>query len=96
MPRDSNWKMPLVRPSEKMRKVSGSSSGISSRSSVDPLLADDLHRVVDHRQRAQAQEVHLQEPEALDDVHVPLGHDLLFVPLGDLVERDELVEPAAA
>ena len=36
MPRDSNWKMPLVRPSEKMRKVSGSSSGISSRSSGIP------------------------------------------------------------
>ena len=81
-------------PLAEERKVSGSSSGTSSRSEVDPLLAHDLDRVVDDGEGAQAQEVHLQEPEALDDVHVPLGHDLLFVALGDLVEGHELVERA--
>ena len=37
-----------------------------------------LQRVVDDGQRAQAQEVHLEQAELLDDVHVPLGDDLVL------------------
>ena len=42
---------------------------------------------MDERQRAQAQEVHLEQPDALDLLHPPLGRDLVAAPL---VERSEL------
>ena len=39
--------------------------------------ADELVRLLDHVEVAQAQEVHLQEAERLDVPHPELGHDLL-------------------
>ncbi len=92
MPRDSNWKMPLVRPSQNSRKTSGSSSGTSSRSRSMPwwrriLTASSMTVSV----RSPRKSI-LSRPRLLDDRHVPLRHDLLFVALGDLVERHQLVE----
>ena len=48
----------------------------------------ELHGLVDHVQVAQAEEVHLQEPELDDVVHPELGHDLLVGAL--LLQRHEL------
>ncbi len=58
MPVDSIWNTPEVRPSESIWKVSGSSSGNGVQVKVGGWL-DHLHRVVQHRQVPQAQEVHL-------------------------------------
>ena len=41
-------------------------------------LFDQVDRVAQHRQRLQAQEVHLQQPGCLDIVHRPLSNDILF------------------
>ena len=49
--------------------------------------------VVDQRQRAQPEEVHLQEADALDLLHRPLRDDFVLL---RLVERHELGERAAA
>ena len=43
---------------------------------VARLGLDHLHAVVDEGERAQAQEVHLQEADALDALHVELGRDV--------------------
>jgi hypothetical protein len=43
--------------------------------------ADELDRLVDHVEVAQAEEVHLQEAERLDVLHGELGHDLLVAAL---------------
>ena len=57
-------------------------------SSVDVLGALDLvERVLDERERAQPEEVHLQEADALDLLHRPLRDDFVLLAL---VERDEL------
>ena len=49
---------------------------------VDALGALDLgERVLDQRQRAQAQEVHLQQADALDLLHRPLRRDFVAVAL---------------
>ena len=63
--------------------------GIVERNGVDveldaggPLDLGD--RVEDQRQRAQPQEVHLEEPDPLDLLHRPLGHDFVA---GPFVER---------
>ena len=48
---------------------------------------DLLEGVVDERQRAQAQEVHLEQADPLDLLHAPLGRDFVAAPL---VERREL------
>ena len=40
--------------------------------------ADDLDRVLDHVEVAQAEEVHLQQPDLLDRVHRVLGDDLVL------------------
>ena len=58
-------------------------------------LLDVLDRVVEQRERAQAQEVHLQEADALDLLHRPLRRDFAFVLLA-LVERRELRDAAGA
>ena len=61
----------------------------------DALGALDLaERVLDQRQRAQAQEVHLEQADALDLLHRPLGRDFVAVALeerrvvGDRTRRD--------
>ena len=48
---------------------------------------DLVEGVADERQRAQPEEVHLQEPDALDLLHRPLGDDFVLLAL---VERHEL------
>ena len=48
---------------------------------------DLVERVPDQRQRAEPEEVHLQEADALDLLHRPLGDDFVLLAL---VERDEL------
>src|ERR1051326_2939718 len=58
--------------------------GIVERDGVDVdavagLRLGRLDRVVDHGQRAQAEEVHLEEAHLLDHAHVELGHDLVAV-----------------
>ena len=62
---------------------------------VDPFGPLDLvERVADQRERAQPQEVHLQEADALDLLHVPLGRDFVARALverrvvGDRARRD--------
>ena len=56
---------------------------------------DLLDRVDDQRQRAQAEEVHLQQADALDLLHRPLGGDFVAGPLverrvlGDRPRRDD-------
>ncbi len=50
--------------------------------------ADQLDRLVDHVEVAQAEEVHLQQAERLDRVHRELGHDLLVGAL--LLQRDRV------
>ena len=64
-------------------------------SSVDAFGALDLlEAVLDQRQRAQPEEVHLQEADALDLLHVPLRRDFVPRPLverrvvGDRARRD--------
>ena len=54
-------------------------------------LLDVLDGVVEQRERAEAEEVHLQEADALDLLHRPLRRDFAVVLLA-LVERDELGE----
>src|ERR1035437_5729756 len=73
--------------------------GIVERNAIDvelfargPLDLGD--RVGDERQRAQAEEVHLQQTDALDLLHGPLGRDFVARPLverrifGDRLGRD--------
>ena len=55
-----------------------------------PALLDEAHRVGDHGERPETEEVHLEEPELLDGPHRVLGDDLLA--LGVPVERDVLHE----
>ena len=57
---------------------------------VDP--ADELERLVDHVEVAQAEEVHLQQAERLDVAHLELGHDLLVAAL--LLQRHDVGERA--
>ena len=52
-------------------------------------LLDHLQRVVDDRERGEAEEVHLEKRQLLEAVHVVLGDD--FVAVG-AVERDELLQ----
>ena len=39
---------------------------------------DDVDRVLDHVEVAEAEEVHLQQPDLLDRAHRVLGHDLVL------------------
>ena len=46
------------------------------------LLPDEPHGLLEHRQGAQAEEVHLQQPDLLDRLHVPLRrHRLVALPI---------------
>jgi hypothetical protein len=89
MPDDSNWKMPLVRPSAKIRKRLRVVERHGVEVEIDPGVAQDPEGVVDHRHRLQSEEVHLQEAQPFDPLHVPLGDDFVLV---GLVERDDLVD----
>ena len=59
MPDDSNWKTPVASPRASISYVLLSSIG----SVVDVEVADQLDRLVDHVEVAQAEEVHLQQAE---------------------------------
>ena len=61
---------------------------VVERDRRDVDAADQLDRLVDHVEVAQAEEVHLQQAERLDVVHRELGHDLLVGAL--LLQRDRV------
>jgi hypothetical protein len=54
----------------------------------DPALAQQVHRLAQHRQRLEAKEVELHQPQILDMLHVELGHRHVRTRIA--VERDEL------
>ena len=57
-------------------KVSSSSSGdVVDVGAATSAFCDEVERRLDHRQVAKPEEVHLQEPEILDAVHLVLGDD---------------------
>ena len=63
------------------------------RSTCDAaILLDQLHGVVEHGERGQAQEIHLQQADVLEALHVVLRRD--FIPVG-LVQRDDVGERLA-
>ena len=61
---------------------------IVERDPRDVEITDELDRLVDHVEVAEAEEVHLQEPERLDVLHLELRHELLVGPF--LLERDDV------
>src|SRR5215216_2920688 len=63
MPSDSNWNTPTASPRAIISYV------FSSRPA-----RDDVQRVLDHVEVAQAEEVHLQEADLLDRLHRVLRH----------------------
>ncbi len=48
-----------------------------------------MHGVVEHGERGQSQEIHLQQADVLEALHVVLRRD--FIPVG-LVQRDDIGE----
>ena len=61
------------------RRSSASSIGIVSMSiRLAARALDDVDRVLDHVEVAEAEEVHLQQPDLLDRPHRVLGHDLVL------------------
>ena len=86
MPEDSNWKTPIDSPRASISYVGAVVE--RQRADVDP--PDEVDRLVDHVEVAEAEEVHLQEPHVDDVVHRELGDDLLVGAL--LLERDDLDE----
>src|SRR6185437_6514245 len=76
MPDDSNWNTPGVAAGH---HLGGLSVVERQRVHVEAHargLLDHLDGAVDHVEVAQAQEVHLEQPERLDVAHRELGHDL--------------------
>ena len=53
------------------------------------ILLDHVHGIVQHGERRQAQEIHLQQADVLEALHVVLRRD--FIPVG-LVQRDDVGE----
>ena len=73
MPPDSSWKMPIVSPRlQQLERVL-----IVERDLADHelrlALADQRDRVLDHGQRLQAEEVHLQHAEVGERTHGKLA-----------------------
>ena len=85
MPDDSNWKTPVASPrcEHLVRRRVVERDLARCRG-----LADELDRLVDHVEVAQAEEVHLQQAERLDVPHPELRHDLLVGAL--LLQRDDV------
>ena len=84
IPDDSNWKTPVASPLREHlvgRRV-------VERDLRDVEAADQLDRLVDHVEVAQAEEVHLQQAEPLDVAHRELGDDLLVGAL--LLQRHDV------
>ena len=84
IPDDSNWKTPIASPRASIAYVFAVVE--RDRADVDP--ADELDRLVDHVEVAQAEEVHLEQAERLDVAHRELRHHLLVGAL--LLQRDDL------
>ena len=94
MPEPSTWKMPTVSPRASIAKVGASSSGIDARSMLDAAPADQLDRLLQHRERLQAEEVELYQPRLLDPLHVELRDRQRRARIA--VERHQLVERPVA
>ena len=73
MPDDSNWKTPVESPRASIAYV----FRVVERERADVDAADELDRLVDDVEVAQAEEVHLQEAEIDDVAHPELRDDLL-------------------
>ena len=72
----SSWKTPIDSPRRSISKVCSSSSGDVVDVGARPgRLLDEVERHLDHREVAQPEEVHLQQAELLDAVHLVLGDD---------------------
>ena len=84
-PADSIWKMPIVSPRLRARKSPRhpAESVLSEKSGH--ALPDQRHRVLDHCQRFQAQEIHLEQAEIVQRPHRILADD--FVSFGVAAER---------
>ena len=90
MPCDSNWKMPVVLPlAEELVNfgIVESERGKIERHAA--ILLDQLHSVIEHGERGQAQEIHFQQADALERVHVVLRR--YFIPVR-LIERNDFRE----
>jgi hypothetical protein len=89
MPADSSWKTPVVLPGVEQREgpwvVDRHLLDVEGRVDGAP---DVVHGVGDHGQRLQAEEVHLEEPELADGVHVELDRHVALLER----ERHELLE----
>ena len=76
MPSDSSWNTPLASPFCSSSYVSWSSSGRLIQVDLDAArLLDEPDGVVKQRQRAQAEEVHLEQADLLEVAHDPLRRD---------------------
>jgi len=83
MPPDSNWNTPVVRPELSRAKVFASSREMVSMSNFGSAVqANVVHGVGDDGERLQAEEVHLQQAELADGVHVELHGDVFFLQRG--------------
>ena len=84
MPDDSNWKTPAASPFCEHRV----GLLVVERDRVDVEPAEQLARLVDHVEVAQAEEVHLEQPERLDVLHRKLRDDFLVAAL--LLQWDDV------
>ena len=92
MPSDSIWKTPVVSPRPSISNVRGSSSGIAREIELGVLDAPDLVLGVLHdRQVAQAEEVHLEQADPLDPLHVVLRVDVVVAELISGVQSIERI-----
>ena len=72
----SSWNTPTESARRSISSVGSSSRATASMSGRSPVVRfDEVERALDDRQVAQAQEVHLEQPEVLDPVHLVLGDD---------------------
>ncbi len=85
IPDDSNWKTPIASP---RREHLVDLLVVERQLGVVEPVADQLLRLLEHVEVAQAEEVDLQQPERLDVAAGELGHDLLVGAL--LLQRDVL------
>ena len=79
MPADSIWNTPVVsaRCSMRVRGLVVERDVVDVE--LDPTRSKVMQGVLDHRQVPKPEEVHLEQTQRLDAVHVELGHDPLGV-----------------
>src|SRR5690349_13304175 len=82
IPDDSNWKTRVASREHRVGLL------VVERDGADVEVAGEVTRLVDHVEVAQAEEVHLQQPERLDRRPVELRDDFLVGAL--LLERDHV------